>query len=263
MKALLVIVSVSLLATSIVAAQQSSRKNQKATKAQPPSTQKQQPNSSNPPVVGQNRTATQPTEQQKTPEEHNSAQERHDWIDKLNAVSTTIIAFFTVLLFVGIVFQIKAYRDKERAWVMFFIVDHPVSNAKSGQTLFTFVGFIKNVGGSPAIILDGWHCGETIGKDKQLPKEPRYVGQERNFQTEYPMVPQGAQPVTFDLTVNDMDKVRSGEDILYIYGFIKYRDIFGSLRENRYCYRYFPPGGGPGASIGYFPEGPNAYNRVT
>src|SRR5258708_30101221 len=46
-----------------------------------------------------------------------SAPPSHDWIDRLNALSTSIIAVFTVLLFIGLILQIRTARDTERAWI--------------------------------------------------------------------------------------------------------------------------------------------------
>jgi len=42
----------------------------------------------------------------------------HDWIDYINACSTAVIAAFTILLFVGVVWQIRTSKAIERAWVM-------------------------------------------------------------------------------------------------------------------------------------------------
>jgi hypothetical protein len=42
----------------------------------------------------------------------------HDWIDKVNALSTIVIALFTVAMFFAIRYQLRVSKDIERAWVM-------------------------------------------------------------------------------------------------------------------------------------------------
>ena len=42
----------------------------------------------------------------------------HDWIDYINAYSTAVIALFTILLFIGVVWQIRTSRAIERAWIL-------------------------------------------------------------------------------------------------------------------------------------------------
>lgn len=39
------------------------------------------------------------------------------WVDFLNAISTAVIAAFTVLLFAAVIWQTKTTRDLERAWI--------------------------------------------------------------------------------------------------------------------------------------------------
>jgi hypothetical protein len=48
----------------------------------------------------------------------------HDWIDYINACSTAVIAAFTILLFVGVVWQIRTSKAIERAWVR---IHHPTN----------------------------------------------------------------------------------------------------------------------------------------
>jgi hypothetical protein len=48
------------------------------------------------------------------------------WINGLNAVSTAVIAVFTVLLFVAVAWQIRTSKQSERAWVAVKRVGNPL-----------------------------------------------------------------------------------------------------------------------------------------
>ena len=61
-----------------------------------------------------------------------------------------------------------------------------------------------------------------------------------------------------------MSKVRSGEALLAIYGFVRYRDAFKRKHEVRFCYFYDPKKGPNHWTDGKFKlHGPPAYNSHT
>src|SRR5271157_2175846 len=55
----------------------------------------------------------QPAEETSAAKKNDSPKEAHDWIDKLNAVSTVVIALFTILLAFGVAVQIRTARNSE------------------------------------------------------------------------------------------------------------------------------------------------------
>jgi hypothetical protein len=217
-----------------------------------------------PAVVEEKLRETEPSIQDRQPEDKNTGREPHNWIETLNAFSTFVIAVFTVLLAVGVIFQIRDYRARERAWVILSIEHHPTLQVQQTGNICRFTGFIQNFGGTPATILDMGYFGDAINRGDQLPTEPYYLGEKRPEQTSYPLVPKGLIPASCDVLQSDMDKVRTGEMILYIFGFIKYQDTFRRTRETRYCFRYYPPiPGSIDVHVGYYPEGPPSYHKVT
>src|SRR5208283_5583196 len=66
-----------------------------------------------------------PSEEKHQPQTQNAPGNPHNWIDRVNAFSTLVIAVFTVLLFFAVKWQTGTTRDTERAWV----IATPVDNA--------------------------------------------------------------------------------------------------------------------------------------
>src|SRR5260370_28860525 len=58
----------------------------------------------------------------------------HDWIDKVNAVSTLVIAAFTVLMFFVVWNQLRTSKDTERSWVMPKITRDSLSAVLVGES---------------------------------------------------------------------------------------------------------------------------------
>jgi hypothetical protein len=60
----------------------------------------------------------EPSRQERSGETAGGTDQPHDWIDKLNAFSTSVIALFTVFLFFAVIWQTRTARDTERAWII-------------------------------------------------------------------------------------------------------------------------------------------------
>ena len=193
-----------------------------------------------------------------TPQESSKTQERptaaHDSIDYINASSTAVIALFTILLFGGVIWQVRTSRAIERAWVM-AEVEHDFdkwrdkkphvlenSGTEGDSTAIYAVLTCRNAGRTPAWI------EETVAKfelTSGLPEEPNFEG------AEY------VQAGTIPLGMGDGDAfphtqripwvpIAEGHQTLgqlaVIYGRVTYRDIFNKKRITTFCYKIRPHG---------------------
>src|SRR5208282_2694979 len=85
---------------------------------EPKGQESQKAKESLPAVIEQQTSHGEVADQKSQSKASESTQQSHDWIDKLNALSTTVIAFFTILLFFGVIRQIRTARDTDRAWIV-------------------------------------------------------------------------------------------------------------------------------------------------
>ncbi len=173
----------------------------------------------------------------------------HDWIDKLNAFSTLVIAAFTILLFVGVAWQIRTSKTIERAWVMAEVVPdsekwrdrrlHVLegSGTSGDSTAIYAVLVCTNAGKSPAWISETRAKFEIV---ETLPAVPNFESAEYIEASTIPlgMVEGGAAPHTQRLpwTPTAVGHEELGK-MSVIYGFVKYRDIFKKQRITTFGYR--------------------------
>ena len=222
---------------------------------------KNHPTPTNQTVVIQSHLEATPDTKHEQPEKERAGKQPHDWVDWLNAFSTFVIAAFTVGMVVVIRIQIREYRIRERAWVTFLIPEKPIVQKKrNGQPDgYSVIGFVKNVGNTPAIVTRKFHFTSVIDKGKSLDLIPPYLQIEES-QTEYQMIPEAVEPAIGSLNEFEMLNIRKLE--IYVLGQIVYKDVFGEPHETRYCFRYYPE---PtvGRQPGFYPEGPSPYLKVT
>ena len=193
-----------------------------------------------------------------TPHENSKTEERpakaHDRVDYINASSTAVIAVFTILLFVGVILQVRTSRAIERAWVMAEVEHDPDkwsdkkphvlegSGTSGNSTAIYAVLTCRNAGRTPAWI------EETVAKFElvtELPEEPDLGG------AEY------VQTTTIPLGMGDGDAfphtqripwvpIAEGHQTLgqlaVIYGRVTYRDIFNKKRITTFGYKIRPHG---------------------
>jgi len=205
----------------------------------------------------------------------------HDWIDKLNAFSTFVIAAFTILLFIGIVVQIRTSRDTERAWV----IATPTENApvlgfipEGGSNLErhlvgcdkrnVFSCSFKSTGDTPARLVETAICYRKVSQLEDVPQEPDYGP--RSPMNDLPLVKEDSIGFMAFLEPNaillraDMIAVTQQKALLYAFGMVVYRDVYSRLHETRFGYVYHFPQGGDSREKGFRREGlPLAYNRAT
>jgi hypothetical protein len=70
--------------------------------------------------------------------------------------------------------------------------------------------------------------------------------------------------LNFD-TIGDTALLRRGTELLWIYGYVNYRDVFGKSRTTRYCFHWDNMSDNPLLNHGedFMVAGPSFYNHVT
>jgi hypothetical protein len=172
----------------------------------------------------------------------------HDWIDYLNGFSTAVIAVFTILLFIGVVLQIRTSRAIERAWVMAQIdgdrrewkdgkVHIVEGSGTSGDSTGTWIILsCHNEGKSPAWIYEKRVKFEVVSSVNPAP----------DFDL-LPVVFSGREPIGIGQTaIPNVTKLPRVEiagghakpgDMMIIYGIVKYFDIFKKSRTAKFGYQ--------------------------
>ena len=115
------IVASLLLVFCLAAQPQSNRQNPNESNKQPEAEQKKdaQAQPSSPPVIVPALSNSIPNKKQELSEKQETSKEPHTWVDKINALSTVVIAAFTVAMFFIVKAQVREYRTRERAWITF------------------------------------------------------------------------------------------------------------------------------------------------
>lgn len=157
----------------------------------------------------------------------------------------------------------EALINIERPWLLVTGVRYDVlpSRATDGQNKshvhFTF----KNFGHSPAwpIALGGTF--KAFAKPEDLPQVPEYG--ETGIESYGIVLPPGGEREILDIphegSEQEFSAVVAGDLFWFAYGLIRYKDIFGCIRETRCCYA---SSGGRAIRFGPHPA-PHAYNRHT
>jgi hypothetical protein len=259
------IVASFLLVFCLAAQQQSNRQSPNESKKQPEAEQKKEDKlqPSSPPAIAQAHSDSTSNKKQDQSNRQETSKEPHDWVDKINAMSTVVIAAFTVAMFFVVKTQMREYRTRERAWVTFLVPEKPiVQEMKGGQPAgFLVIGFIENVGSTPATVSKKFHFGSIEPKGKDLQSIPPYL-QIKEEQGEYQMIPKATEPAIAKVSDAEMQGIRQGSLTLYILGQVVYTDAFRRPHETRYCLRYYPQPT-TGRQSGFYPEGPSAYLKAT
>lgn len=166
----------------------------------------------------------------------------HNWVDLLNSISTAVVAAFTMAMVFVVYSQNRATKLAQRAWVVpDFEVPPPFSLGRTTR----FAWKLTNRGQTPAwITAVSKPMGKIVPKKEALPGEPQYEIQNPFPEEGLPLTPNGNFEQFTWVTSADQANVEIGEKDLYIFGTIKYRDIFGSQHETRYCFKFNPALGG-------------------
>lgn len=192
----------------------------------------------------------------------------HDWIDKLNALSTLVIALFTLGLFLSVGYQVSNMRDVERAWVVMDKVETKAfSIAFVGRLPVATTYTIKNAGRTPARILNSCFRFELFESKKGIPPIPEYKGVASDYPSDgLVLVPHGTVTATIEVAApdgtNEIDpstanQVKNGQLQAVMYGFVAYQDAFNRKHLWKFCWVYQTRNGT------FQLAGPKAYHQHT
>lgn len=184
-----------------------------------------------------------------------------DFKEEIVAVGTLFIAIFTIVLAFATGFLYVATRDlvrgagkTAREQLRAYIQASPgnVFNLKSGARLEARI-IINNSGQTPGNEVTRW-AGVKISKPLASAELARLGRGEREEGTLVAM-PQAPHVMICGLDPPDAtlsDQIIRGDQRIYVFGRIEYKDIFDRLRVSEFCFVYygeydnFPNNGGPG-----------------
>jgi hypothetical protein len=96
--------------------------------------------------------------------------------------------------------------------------------------------FIRNGGATLAKQVETWQMWSILD---EFPESPEYP-QPRKPESRG-VVGNGADvtiPVVFELDASTKDQVRAGKRQIFLYGYVKYQDVFDEPHETKWCWRY-------------------------
>jgi hypothetical protein len=166
-----------------------------------------------------------------------------EYRDELLAIFTIVLAFATVFLWVATRDLANEAAESSRRELRAYV---GVSPPKFGKTDPDEVSIlVENGGKTPAYQVTGWLNSYWInGVGQVLPDGFDYPEQERtgNFSVFSSVAVLNAGksiPFTFDFDFDHIRRIRNDEISLFLYGHIKYVDVFGKDQFTEFCYQYF------------------------
>jgi hypothetical protein len=164
-------------------------------------------------------------------------------------------------------------QEEQRARLTMFIP--PDASEKTAQfqpgqwqlEILFIMPAIRNYGKTEARITKGTIRLEQRPAADPMPPEPQYDARDAHvFNGEVVLPPESsAQLQSFRVGISNLDfkPVREGLTVLWIYGFVEYRDIYDQFHENRFCFTFHIPGGFDPQPAGWYRAGPPGYNTST
>ena len=145
------------------------------------------------------------------------------------------------------IFTFKATREdaklEKRAWVGVKDVIAPKPLTSSEK--FRYEVYYTNTGNTPAVDVNAVY-GIAVGEDVDIGS--RITETENEFAnisgSQFVIPPQAdflaAGSGKRKLTDSEIEGIRGGEAVIWIYGRFHYRDIFGDSHQTGYCFTYDP-----------------------
>lgn len=175
---------------------------------------------------------------------------------------SVLVAIFSA---VAVWKQAAHIATSERAWVI-AKMDKP---AIIPGDLFAFAGIpgLINEGKTPAFIFEMGGMAEFLPKGRPLPEPPAEFKKETIFSYKgsgMPLAPSAGFGRPVVTKHQSTDKVISGDIVLWVYGYVKYRDAFSNREhETRYCFRLIVTNIRQLPDFDFVMDGPPAYNQAT
>jgi hypothetical protein len=177
--------------------------------------------------------------------------EDHDGV--ITAIATVVIAAFTIVLakstgdlHKGAVKQAEMMRTIERAYVKMSHHSPPGLHFEQASGLCWFKINVKNYGDTPATVTDVLFKLIVLANGDGLPATPDYTRSRidppinaflvKNDDFDY-------TPKSFDVGLTNVPDIINGNKLIYICGYVDYRDSFGDRRRGGWARRYNPAAG--------------------
>jgi len=187
------------------------------------------------------------------------------------AIGTLLSAIISALALLAVLRQLKSAQVSERAILAvlwqntIWINPHKVPR-NNGELSHCFEWNLTNYGKTPAFIDELFADMILIESITHLPKFPKYK-RGRRFQGD-PVLPGKTMewaefsPMKDERPYAEIEQeYRSKKKILFVYGIVKYRDVFGNKHETRFGVRY-NAGERTNRDEDYFcVDGPPRYNQ--
>jgi hypothetical protein len=150
----------------------------------------------------------------------------------------------------------------ERAWVIAELP--PLVKSASETAIFRIAIRTKNRGRTPAFILETACATIVLPKSDSLPKSlPDYPDVTKYDGLGVPLAPEGGFGGELVGVFTDEAGVLKGDFVLWVLGYVKYRDVFMTkIRETHYCFQWEPFAGGY-KDAQFVVGGPPGHNRAT
>jgi hypothetical protein len=125
---------------------------------------------------------------------------------------------------------------------------------------------IKNYGKSPGWVTSQWVDARIVDAMGGLPSTPDYFLRKASFQKEKcsDFLERGCpRKGEIFITRGDLIPVGRKERFLYVYGIVKYRDVWKNEHYTRFCFYWYVPLTGDFDPMGFYAEGPDGCNEET
>jgi hypothetical protein len=150
-----------------------------------------------------------------------------------NLIFTGLIALFAYLTWSVYKGMLRATKINERAWIVPMVGElKPTKNAG----LFQIEVELINTGKTPAWIVAAGSSGKGATEQEPLPTQPPYVEMKSFTKKGTLLSPNGAFTQGFPITKERLDHVQAGTSQLFIFGYVRYRDIYEDTHIARYCF---------------------------
>lgn len=207
---------------------------------------------------------------QKSDDKNPIGQDSSDSYARWGFWSNFALTIITSAIAVTAVFQARAALRQahhvaisERAW-MIAEMGVPNFTPYRDKKMFRIVTQLRNKGKTPAFILESASVAVVLRSNESLPETPPpYPSIARWDDRGVPLAPEGEMGGDIVREFEDAGKLINGQMVLWVYGYVKYNDVFMlDVRETKFCFRWEPAmmnrGGYP-----YTIDGPKGYNSAT
>jgi hypothetical protein len=180
---------------------------------------------------------------------------------------TAVYVFISAWMLIAMKRQTRHLVISERAW--FTCKAEISSELEHPNQVNTKVAFIfLNTGKTPGFITEIGFAIDALKEGESLPLIPS--GYESKDLAKWggrgiPIAPQDSMSRFGSIEVSNpaVEQLKTGELVLWVHGYVKYRDTFvQSEHETRYCLKWEPGRAGSG-SVEFSIAGPEAYNSAT